>query len=98
MGYKRKVSYSHYLHIQSYSIFNRINASGFYVPRVLFVRVLMFLQQHELILAQKTSIGMNIVGVASDLNGLQRGSFNELTCQSTRKTHPRDSLPPLEQW
>jgi hypothetical protein len=29
LGYKRKVSYSHYSHIQSYSIFNHINASGF---------------------------------------------------------------------
>jgi hypothetical protein len=47
MGYKRKVSYSHYLPIQSYSIFNPINASGFSVPWVLFVRVLMFVQHHE---------------------------------------------------
>jgi hypothetical protein len=44
MGYKRKVSYSHYSHIQSYSIFNRINASGLSVPRALIVRVLMFVQ------------------------------------------------------
>jgi hypothetical protein len=34
MGYIRKVSYSHYSHIQSYSIFNCINASGFSVPRI----------------------------------------------------------------
>jgi hypothetical protein len=42
VGYKRKVSYSHYPHdIQLYSIFNRIDASGFSIPQVLFVRVLM---------------------------------------------------------
>jgi hypothetical protein len=46
-GYKRKVSYSHYSHIQSYSIFNRINASGFSVPQVHFVRVLMFVQHTD---------------------------------------------------
>jgi hypothetical protein len=39
------VSYSHYSHIQLYSIFNGINASGFSVPPALFVRVLMFVQQ-----------------------------------------------------
>jgi hypothetical protein len=46
MGYKRKVSYSHYSHIQSYLIFNRINTSGLSVPRVCFVLVLMFVQQY----------------------------------------------------
>jgi hypothetical protein len=44
MGYKRNVSYSHYSHIQLYSIFNRINASRFSLRQVLFVRVLMFVQ------------------------------------------------------
>jgi hypothetical protein len=46
MGYKRKVSYSHYSHIQSYSIFNSINASGFSVPQGLFFQVLMFVQHY----------------------------------------------------
>jgi hypothetical protein len=57
--------------------------------------------RHELILARKTTIGMIIVGVVSNSNGLQRGSFDESTCQSEAnlkgtRTPPRDSLPPLE--
>jgi hypothetical protein len=51
MDYKRKVSNSHYLHIQAYSILNRINESGFSVPWVLIVRVFMFVQQVLLRLA-----------------------------------------------
>jgi hypothetical protein len=38
------VSYSHNSHIQLYSIFDRINASGLSVPWVLFVQVLMSVQ------------------------------------------------------
>jgi hypothetical protein len=44
MAFKRKVSYSHYSHIQSCSVLNCINATEFYVPWVCFFRVLMFVQ------------------------------------------------------
>jgi hypothetical protein len=61
MGYKRKVSYSHYSYIQSYSIFNRINASGFSVPQVLIVGVLMFVQQTHVFLFSRGLRTVNIV-------------------------------------
>jgi hypothetical protein len=38
--------------------------------------------RHGLILARKTPIQISIVGVVCNSNGLQRGSFNESTCQS----------------
>jgi hypothetical protein len=102
MGYIRKVSYSHYSHIQLYSIFNHLNASGFSVPGV------------QVLCSSGSHVCPTVRGAVRYLTGRKKGGIlqptdidkktGDLVKTVLRSKHPDaripkpESLPTMQEW